>query len=735
MNFKTFLESINPFHRKDSRARTAIAFHQLGQPQMSPRNYDNFSREGYQKNVIAFRAVTGIAMAAKGIPWTLFSKRGSRKTQLDDHELLTLLNIRPNPMQGGAAFRESMVAYYFIAGNSFIEATRANSGPPRELWSLRPDRFQIVPGVRGLPQEYRFRAGGKEIVFEVDQIRGDSPILHLKTFHPLNDWWGMSPIEAAASSIDQHNESGIWNLALLQNKATPSGALVVAQTDANPSGKLEDETFTKLKKEIKDKFSGSRNAGVPLLLEGGLDWKEMSINPKDMDWIQGKNISAREVALAFGYPPILLSIQGDSTFANVKEARLALYEDTVLPTMDFIRDEFNNWLVPAFGDDLFLDYDRDSIPALAIKRQAIFDRVNTATFLTINEKRDATDFEPVSDGDTILVPAGLIPLELAVESFDDEPVEPDDDPDDESDDNSDDNNPDENTGHLDDEDKSQRTPLQKQIDVRFDDFVKRWVDNNVGIKITNIKATSKKRVIKAIRNAVADNLAEGGTLAELTNRIQKDVNAVYSGFTKGRSRTIARTETVVASNEGSRGAAKALNIPNLLKEWISDLSATARGRNPKDSTDHVSMNGTKVELNEKFIVPSTDGFDEMVGPGDPSAPADQVINCKCVTVYNTPGKSINVGSAAAKRRFWLKTIRERQRVEKRFESQVRGVFRKELETLIDNLKNVTDIRLAEIIIDQTIEETSKLMEQVLRSNETDILNRFGTDVLRIGEDT
>lgn len=716
MNFKTFLESINPFHRKDSRARTAIAFHQLGQPQMSPRNYDNFSREGYQKNVIAFRAVTGIASAAKGIPWILFSKRGSRKIQLDEHELLTLLNIRPNPLQGGAAFRESIVAYYFIAGNSFIEATRANSGPPRELWSLRPDRFQIVPGARGLPQEYRFRAGGKEIIFPVDQIRGDSPILHLKTFHPLNDWWGMSPIEAAASSIDQHNESGIWNLALLQNKATPSGALIVQQSDANPSGKLESETFTKLKAEIKDKFSGSRNAGVPLLLEGGLDWKEMSISPKDMDWLKGRNVSARDVALAFGYPPILLSIQGDSTFANVKEARLALYEDTVLPTMDFIRDEFNNWLVPAFGDDLFLDYDRDGIPALAIKRAAVFERVNKANFLTFNEKREATDFEPVEGGDVILVNASLIPLDIAVGGgLDDEPVDTtEDDPD--------------------DDEKQNKKPINKQIDLRFDDFVTRWVKNNVGTKITQIYGTTRKKVIKAVRTAVADNIAEGLPLADLTNEIQKNVSNVYKEFSKTRSRLIARTETAIASNEGSRGAAKALNIPNLRKEWVSDLSATARGTGDSDSTDHISMNGEQVEMDAKFLVPSVDGFDEMDGPGDQTAPVDQLANCKCLNIYSTPEKSFNLSSESAKRRFWLKNFRERQRIERRFESQIRSVFRKERELLADNLKDVNDLRLAEIIVEQTYDETSKLMAQVLVANETDILKRFGSEVLKIGED-
>lgn len=713
MDFRKYLRFLG---LKDSRARRAIAFNQLGQPQFSPRNYESFSREGYQKNVIANRAISGIANAAKGIAWTLFSKRGSSKVmEITDHPLLTLLNLRPNPMQGGASFTEAMVAYLNIAGNSFVEAVSPKTGPPTELWPLRPDRFNVIPGERGIPSEYVFRAGAGTVRFPVDQIRGKSPILHMKFFNPLNDWWGQSPMEAASYSVDQHNESGIWNLALLQNKATPSGALVVETTDANPSGRLDDETFKKLKQEIDDRFTGSKNAGRPMLLEGGMDWKEMSISPKDMDWIKGKNISARDVALAFGYPPILLSIQGDTTYSNYKEARLALYEDTVLPTMDFIRDEFNNWLTPAFGDNLFIDYDRDSIPALAIKRALIFERVNKATFLTFNEKRAATDFEPVEGGDVILVNAGLIPLDIAIGGGEDD--EPDDNPDDDPDD-----------------EKQNITPEKKQTNIRFDDFVTRWVANNVGTQITKIYGTTKKKVIRVVRDAVANNIAEGETLAELTNDIQKRITKTYKGFTKTRSRTIARTETTVASNNGSRGAAKALNIPNLKKEWVSDLSDTARGTSDTHTTNHIEMNGVKVEMDEKFLVFSVDGFDEMEGPGDSTAPADQIINCKCVQIYSTPEKSFNLTSEAAKRRFWLKNFRERQRVERRFATQISAVFKKERELLVDNLKDINDLRLVEIIIEQTYDETSKIMAQVLTANETQILIQFGADTLKLGED-
>jgi HK97 family phage portal protein len=76
---------------------------------------------------------------------------------------------------------------------------------------------------------------------------------------------------------------------------------------------LSEAQFGRLKSELEVTYSGSRNAGRPLLLEFGLDWKAMSLSPKDMDFLQAKHAAAREIALAFGVPPMLLGIPGDNT--------------------------------------------------------------------------------------------------------------------------------------------------------------------------------------------------------------------------------------------------------------------------------------------------------------------------------------------------------------------------------------------------------------------------------------
>ena len=204
----------------------------------------------------------------------------------------------------------------------------------------------------------------------------------------------MSPIEAATYSIDQHNESGRWNMWRLQNDARPSGALVI---DPKSATALGDEEYQRLQAQIEAQMSGPEAAGRPLLLEGGLDWKEMGLNAVDMDWLQGRHTSAREVAMAFGMPPQMLGIPGDNTHRNMEEARLWLWEQTILPMLDFILSELNWWLTPLFGSDLTLTFDLDEVPALITRRHVLWDKVTNADFLTVDEKREAVGYEDLTE--------------------------------------------------------------------------------------------------------------------------------------------------------------------------------------------------------------------------------------------------------------------------------------------------------------------------------------------------
>lgn len=304
-------------------------------------------------------------------------------------------------------FLESLYGYLMTAGNAYIEAVMLE-GKVRELHTLRPDRMKVIAGADGWAEGYEYAVGRDAVRF----MQTDStvpPILHLTLFHPLDDHYGMAPIEAAASALDVHNAASEWNKALLDNAARPSGALVFT---GDTSG-LTDDQFQRLKTELEDEYQGARNAGKPLLLEGGLDWKTMALTPRDMDFIEAKNGAAREIALAFGVPPMLLGIPGDNTYANYAEANRAFYRLTVLPLVNRTAASLSQWLSPAFGAEMRLGVDLDQIEALSSEREALWSRIGAASFLTDDEKRMAVGYggDPIKDGNKNQLKANFDPAQ------------------------------------------------------------------------------------------------------------------------------------------------------------------------------------------------------------------------------------------------------------------------------------------------------------------------------------
>ena len=376
---------------KASAAGPIIAMQYARQPVWSPRDYGGFAREGFMQNPVVYRCVRMIAEAAASVPFDLF-EGGQEHT---DHPLLDLL-ARPNPLQGRADLLEAWFGYLLVSGNAYMEAVATGSSV-RELYALRPDRMSIVPGPDGWPASYDYTVNGHKVSYAGDAVPGVRQVLHLALFHPANDYYGLSPIEAAASAIDIHNAASAWNKAMLDNAAMPSGALVYSANDRQ----LTSEQYERLKSELEQSFQGAKNAGRPMLLEGGLDWRAMSLSPKDMDFVESKRQAARDIALALGVPPMLLGIPGDNTYSNYQEATRALWRQTVLPLTNRALKALSAWLGPAFGGGIELRVDLDAIEALAGEREALWSRINAATFLTDAEKRVAVGYAD-ADADPVV---------------------------------------------------------------------------------------------------------------------------------------------------------------------------------------------------------------------------------------------------------------------------------------------------------------------------------------------
>lgn len=373
-----------PWKTREAKASGVpfVALSQLGSARWT-RDKASLTREGMLQNAIGYRCVRLIAEAAAGVRWR--NNEGSE-------DALALLD-NPNPEQSGIELMEAFYGHLQTNGNTYLHGVVLDDGGeyqmPRQVYALRPDRITPIAGPQGWPLGWNYKVDrtSRRFMREAD---GWSPIMHFKLFHPLDDYEGMSPLEAAGKAVDVHNAGASWAKALIDNSARPSGALIYGKGGE----RLTPEQFTRLKRELEDAHTGANNAGRPMLLEGGLDWKPMGLTPSDMDFIAARHDAAREIALAFGVPPMMLGIPGDNTYSNYKEANMAFWRLTVLPLVEKAGRSLSSWLSVRSETRVDLRPDLDSISALTSERDALWARLENATYLSDNEKREIAGLPP-----------------------------------------------------------------------------------------------------------------------------------------------------------------------------------------------------------------------------------------------------------------------------------------------------------------------------------------------------
>lgn len=325
-----------------------------------PTSYEAQLREGYLGNAIAQRAVR---LVAEGV--------ASAPVSASDDAALALVHAT----SGGQSLLETLSSQLLLHGNGYVQLLTAPDGALAELYALRPERVSVEADARGWPAAFRYKAG------ETVTRLAANELVHIRSHHPLDDHYGLGCLGAAAGAIAIHNASTRWNKALLDNAARPSGALVHEASEA-----LSGEQFDRLKQELAAQFAGSGNAGRPMLLEGGLKWQPLSMSPADMDFAGLKAAAAREIALAFGVPPMLLGLPADATYANYREANKALWRQSILPLAAKILAALAEGLRPWFPE-LVLRIDPDQVAALSEDRERLWAQLSAADFLSAEEKR------------------------------------------------------------------------------------------------------------------------------------------------------------------------------------------------------------------------------------------------------------------------------------------------------------------------------------------------------------
>ena len=312
----------------------------------------------YCNNVIVYKCVNMISLTASQVRFKSDSK----------NSLVQNLLQSPNILEDWSSWLKNVVANRVLFGNAFILFEND------QLININPNCISAIVRNKVL-KGYNYN--NKEYLFHEDNI---CSIMKIQNFNPLSNSTGMSPVKAAYDAINLYNKVVHWNISLVQNGARPSGAFVVDRP-------LTPEEFDDLEKRIQEKFSGEMNAGSPMILNG-IDWKEMSINHSDMEFQESKRTSARDIALAFGISPVLLGIQGDSTYSNLKEARIALWEETVIPILKNLSFTLSKNLSRILQENINIECDYKNISVLFERESEKWNRVESASFLTDAEKRN-----------------------------------------------------------------------------------------------------------------------------------------------------------------------------------------------------------------------------------------------------------------------------------------------------------------------------------------------------------
>ncbi|MCJ8191766.1 phage portal protein [Sphingomicrobium aestuariivivum] len=337
----------------------------------APTAYADQLCEVFERNPVGHRAVRLVAGAVGSL---------AIDTSGEGAELAAPL-LRRNGLL------ETVALHLLLHGNAYVRLAADPEGIPTSLHCLRPERVATLTDREGWPTGYAYR--GREVVrYPARDAMERLSVVHIRAFHPGKDIEGQGCLEAAIGPAMVHNAASRWNKALLDNAARPSGALV---HDPGDGTALTDKQFDRLKAELAEQYEGSGNAGRPLLLDGGLRWQAFSLSPADMDFIKLKEAAARDIALAFGVPPVLLGLPGDATFANGREAGRALYRQTVLPLarkiLRALETQLADWIEP-----VRFEIDEDQLSELSEDRSRLWSAVNAADFLSRSEKRAMLGF-------------------------------------------------------------------------------------------------------------------------------------------------------------------------------------------------------------------------------------------------------------------------------------------------------------------------------------------------------
>ncbi len=399
-------------------------------------NDDDFIRRGYAYNPTIYSLINLISKAAITVPYTIYQKVDEQnikeyksltsnslnsesllKAKLMrkhifkevEHSALGKLLQRPNPTQSWSTFLEELIGFGKLTGNRYVYSIYPDSGENKDLayqlYNLPAHLIEIKSdGIFKPVSKYTMNYNDSKYDLSAEEV------LHIADWNPDYDGsgshlYGQSPIKAGMRVMTTNNEAVETSLKYLHNQSA-RGMLTPDDDNLTPTQAQQ------LKSAFRRNFQGTKSANDIMITGKKFSWVNFGLSSADLQLLESYKASKQDLANLFGVPVLLLTGE-HATYDNYKTSRQVLFTNCVIPELNKLRDSLNSFLVPQFGEDLYLDFDYSVIPELMPEQAKLVDQLSKSYWLTTNEKREAVGYGVDEDNiimNDYLVPSGMIPI-------------------------------------------------------------------------------------------------------------------------------------------------------------------------------------------------------------------------------------------------------------------------------------------------------------------------------------
>ena len=317
--------------------------------------------------------------------------------EVTEHPLLDLFN-KVNPIMNRFDLFTYTNMFMELTGNAYWYVVKGKMGLPEQIWPLLSQN--VIVAVKKESTEdgnfisgYLYRNGMDEVPFDVGEI------VHFKFPSPYSMIYGKGPLSACMLSVSFDRSSKEFEVDLMKNRGMPDGILETEQT-------IKDPDFQRLKKEWIATYGGRKNIGKMIVMDKGLKYQQLTISPREMNFLAGRKTTKEEIAAVFGVPVSKLTTE-DVNLANASIGETQYIRDTLDPRLRSIEEKVNEQLCPIYDESIFVSYG-DVIPQDRNYALLELDKHLSTGYSTINEKRKKDGLDPVEWGDKPIMQAGMV---------------------------------------------------------------------------------------------------------------------------------------------------------------------------------------------------------------------------------------------------------------------------------------------------------------------------------------